>query len=409
MFKKVKESQTLRINRTTLDRKKNGLRTFKFGFGQSPFLPPLFVTEEMIKNANRKEYTNVQGDIELRELVTQFHEVQNGIVTEPDNVLISPGSKIAIYTILAAFKKADVLISVPSWVSYQPQVKLAGHNPVKISTTYEERWRVTPEGLLKALKKKKFGPTILILNYPGNPDGLSYTKTELLKLVDVIRQNKIIAISDEIYGLLSFGVQHVSLATLYPERTITTSGLSKWCGAGGWRMGVALLPSGIEPKFKKALIGIASETYSCAPAPIQMAAKKAYGNREIIDSYLRYQNQILEMVASYCHSELRASNVLLHKPEGGFYLYPDFSNYRDFFKKRKINSSKALCDTILQECGVALLPGEAFGMKKSLTARLSFVDFEEPKAGEQFILTKHAENIIEGIGALRAWLDAQKI
>ena len=407
MFKKVKESQTLLINRTSLERKSKGLKTYKFGFGQSPFLPPDGVTKALIKNAKRKEYTDVQGDRELREQIAQFHFRQNGIITDPENILVAPGSKILIYTVLAAIKKADVLISIPSWVSYQPQVKLAGHNPIKITTTYNERWRITPSGLAGALKNKKYGATVLIINYPGNPDGLSYTKSELEELAEVVRRKNIIVISDEIYGLLSFGVSHISFATLYPERTITTTGLSKWCGAGGWRMGVALLHLGIEPEFKKALIGIASETYSCAPTPMQMAAIRAYQKSERIDIYLKYQNQILRSVAKFCYIQLLASNVKLHEPEGGFYLYPDFSNYQDAFTRRDINSSKELCDHILQECGVAMLPGEAFGMKKCWTARLSFVDFEEPNFGEEFVLTKHAKRIVEGINALKEWLKNQ--
>lgn len=404
MFRRVKESQTLLINRASIERKKRGLKTYKFGFGQSPFLPPPFVTEELIKNADRKEYTDVQGDYELRERVAQFHFRHHGIETKPENVLVAPGSKILIYTILAAIKKADILISVPSWVSYQPQVKLAGHNPIKIKTTYEERWRITPKGLVEALSKKENGPTVLIINYPGNPDGLSYTELELIELVKVIRQNEIIVISDEIYGLLSFGAKHLSFATLYPERTITTTGLSKWCGAGGWRLGVALLYSGIEPKFKKAMIGIASETYSCATTPVQLAAKLAYGNQTQIEPYLIYQNQILKKVADYCFRSLQAHDVLLHAPEGAFYLFPDFRNYKDFFLNRGIYDSNELCKVLLQESGVAMLPGDAFGMKKAWTTRLSFVDFVEPTRGESFILEKHASKIIEGITSLKSWL-----
>jgi aspartate aminotransferase len=136
----------------------------------------------------------------------------------------------------------------------------------------------------------------MVFNYPGNPDGLTYTESELTALTTVFRKYNILVISDEIYGLLNHQGNHVSLARFYPEGTIITTGLSKWCGAGGWRLGVALLPTTIEEKLKKTMIGIASETYSCASTPVQYAAIDAYQIGPDVEAYLAHQRRILNRV-----------------------------------------------------------------------------------------------------------------
>ncbi len=198
-------------------------------------------------HSDRKEYSSVQGDLELRELISDLHIMYNGLISNPGNVLVVPGSKILIYNILLAHHSADVLLSGPSWVSYEPQVNMRKPNPIRIPTNYEGRWRISPESLQKAILKKKCQQTALILNYPGNPDGLTYSKVQLKEIAEIACLYNILIISDEIYGLLDHRSSHQSLANLHPENTITTTGLSKWCGAGGWRLEVALLSEGIRP------------------------------------------------------------------------------------------------------------------------------------------------------------------
>lgn len=405
IYRKIEESQTLLINNQSKNLEGLQKKVFKFGFGQSPFLPPVQVMEALKKNVHRKEYSSVQGDPELRQLISNFHFKVNGLRVAADNVMIAPGSKILIYTILLSFKQADVFIPVPAWVSYAPQAKLAGHNIISVGTSFAKRWRVTPESMENASAKKKHEVSIMILNYPGNPDGLTYTKTELEQIAKKAHELNILIIADEIYGLLTHNQKHHSFANFYPEKTITTTGLSKWCGAGGWRLGVALFYEGIEDEFKKTLIGIASETYSCAATPIQMAAKIAYGNVENALEFSKRQCHILEEVGNYCYHELLQADVKLYPPEGGFYLFPDFSNYVERLDKIGINTSNDLCEQILSETGVALLPGSAFGMEENhLTARLSYVDFEDPLQKTDFNLARDCPKIIEGIQALKNWL-----
>ena len=157
---------------------------------------------------------------------------------------------------MASFKKASVLIPSPAWVSYEPQAQLIGHSITRIITNTENKWRVTPEGLDEAASRSPDNTQkILILNTPGNPDGLIYRQDELEELAMVMKKWNILVIADEIYALLTLDYAHgtfKSLAAFYPEGTIITTGLSKWSGAGGWRLGLLFLPDGfdecVEPK-----------------------------------------------------------------------------------------------------------------------------------------------------------------
>lgn len=218
LYRKIEESQTLLINNQSKNLEGLQKKVFKFEFGQSPFLPTIQVMEALKANVHRKEYSSVQGDPELRQVISDFHFKVNGLKVAADNVMIAPGSKILIYTILLSFKEADVFIPAPAWVSYAPQAKLAGHNIIPVGTSFAKRWRVTPESMENASAKKKHEVSIMILNYPGNPDGLTYTKTELEQIAKKARGLNILVIADEIYGLLTHNQEHHSFASFYPEK-----------------------------------------------------------------------------------------------------------------------------------------------------------------------------------------------
>jgi len=405
MYKQIEESQTLLINTQSKDLALQNQEIIKFGFGQSPFMPPTVVIEALKNAVNHKEYTSVQGDLDLRRNISKFHKDHNGLEVSPDNILIAPGSKILIFNILMSFKEADVFIATPSWVSYAPQAKLAGHNIIKLNTSFEERWRLSPITIIDAAKNKKNKVSIMIINYPGNPDGLTYSEDELKELAKIAKELNILVISDEIYGLLDHNHEHKSFANYYPERTITTTGLSKWCGAGGWRFGAAFLYENIEPEFKQALIGIGSETYSCAPTPVQMAAKVAYQNYDASVPYLRKQTNILKQIGNYCTEQLNAYEILVHAPDGGFYLFPDFSALKKKLHANGIKTSNELCQQLLKDTGVALLPASAFGFDQNyLAARLAYVDFKDLKKGSAFDVKVNCPNVIKGIDKLCEWI-----
>ncbi|HEU5048654.1 MAG TPA: aminotransferase class I/II-fold pyridoxal phosphate-dependent enzyme [Rickettsiales bacterium] len=414
----VEKSQTLLLNEQSRNLEQGGKKVYKFGFGQSPFLPPQHVIDLLKENAHRKDYSPVQGIPALREAVAEFHRKVDGIDARAENVLIAPGSKILIYAVLAAFTRADLLVCAPAWVSYVPQAHLLGHGVISIPTTFEKRWRLTAEGLEAAVaqKKDKDVPSVLILNYPGNPDGLSYTDAELKAIGEVARKHNVLVISDEIYGVLHHTGGHVSLAKHYPEGTIVTGGLSKWCGAGGWRLGTAVLPVALGGEFKDTMLGIASETYSCATLPVQLAACEAYKASPETMEYVKQQRRILAALGAHCVERLQASGVRVDKPEGAFYLFPDFSAVADKLVSAGITTSQALCESLLADTGVALLPGTAFGMPaKLLAARLAYVDFDgvavlaaAQKADviDTAFLRKHCAHQLEGIEMLCNWVDA---
>ena len=406
MYREVVESQTLLINTQSKLMESQNRDVIKFGFGQSPFLPPKSVIETLRASAHEKAYTSVQGDVVLRERISKFHKEHNGLSVQPENILIAPGSKTLLYSILLAFKKADVLIPQPAWVSYAPQAKLTGHHIIKLPTTFESRWRVTAETIHRAMSQKRHDSTIMIFNYPGNPDGLTYSGEELQSIAEAVGEHNILVISDEIYGLLDHRDRHQSFANYYPQKTITTTGLSKWCGAGGWRLGVALLYDDIPAPFKKVLIGIGSETYSCAPTPVQMAAGEAYRNYESIKPYLARQRSILSSLGQYCYRQLNRVNIRLHPPQGGFYLFPDFSLHQEKLRSAGITHSAELCQRILQDTGVALLPASAFGFDDHLLAvRLAYVDFEEPGEEVSFDIATHAPKVETGIRRICEWVE----
>lgn len=383
-LRSVEKSQTLLLNEQQRQQENTGQEVFKFGFGQSPFPPLEAAVAALRAHAAAKEYTPVQGLPELRERVAQFHRTVDGLDdASADQVLIAPGSKILIYAAMAAFEKASVLIAAPAWVSYAPQARLLGHEPLRVHSRFEQRWRVTAEAIDEAMHRKadRSTPTLMILNHPGNPEGQGYTDAELQALAEACRRHRILVVSDEIYGLLNHTGTHVSFARHYPEGSIVTSGLSKWCGAGGWRLGTALLPQALQGAFKETLLGIASETYSCAATPVQRAAIEAYQWNADTQDYVAHQRRLLARIGTWLADELSGAGVRVHRPTGAFYLFPDFSAKAEGLRRAGIHSSQQLCARLLADTGVALLPGDAFGLPpEHPAARLAYVEFDGREA-----------------------------
>ncbi|MCF6288187.1 MAG: pyridoxal phosphate-dependent aminotransferase [Proteobacteria bacterium] len=402
------ESETLLINQISLQRTRNNEEVFKFGFGQSPFPIPKKISDSLANAAHRKEYMSVQGYLPLRQMIVTFHHKMQGKNWHEDSIIIGTGSKILIFSIMAAFENVEIILPAPSWVSYEPQAKLMQHQVHWIATNFADKWSLTPELLDKYCNHRKNPktPLILILNYPNNPTGQTFDTQQLQALAEVMKKHKVIVIADEIYSLLKFNGDQASIVDFYPEGCIVTSGLSKWCGAGGWRLGFTYIPPTLGKKLFQAVVAVASETYSCAPAPIQIAATTAYADVELASDFLAKQTKLLATINDYCCTRLSSAKVRIHPCVGGFYLFPDFSQFKQKLNSRQIHTSSQLTSAIMAETGVALLPGSAFGMQEdSLTARLAFVDFK----GEQILSTspKRAsfEKVKQGINKLCAWLN----
>tara|TARA_R110001583_G_scaffold85526_3_gene224047 strand:- start:4988 stop:6259 length:1272 start_codon:yes stop_codon:yes gene_type:complete len=405
-LRKSKHSETLHVNQLSLSRAENDQPVFKFGFGQSPFPVPVEITKELADAAYRKEYMSVQGHLPLRKAIANFHKEKEGKNWQADNIIVGSGSKILLFCVMAAFEQAEILLPAPSWVSYEPQGQLAGHKVTWLTTTFDEKWHLTPEQLDQYCLKRETPeiPLILVLNYPSNPTGQTYSTEELTALAQVMRKHNVIVIADEIYSLLSYEKDYSSIADFYPEGCIVSSGLSKWCGAGGWRLGFMHIPPQLE-NLLSTVIGVASETYSCAPSPIQIAATKAYSSSSNTDNFLTKQINLLSEISHYCTEKLNNIGVKVHAAEGGFYLFPDFSFFSEKLKVRGIETSEQLTTALMEETGIALLPGSAFGMPThSLTTRLAFVDFD----GAQILFDDKKEleydKVKEGISLLCLWL-----
>jgi len=410
------QSATMAINALSAGLVSSGRTVFRLGLGQSPFPVPHCVVEALRDNAHQKAYLDVQGLRELRESIARFHGRNDAVPVDPDLVLVGPGSKELMFLLQLAYY-GDLVVPAPCWVSYAPQAHVVGRPVRFVATDYERRWHLSAEQLDALCADDPGRPRIVILNYPGNPDGLTYRPGELEALADVARQYRVVLLSDEIYGKLHHGGEHVSIARFYPEGTIISSGLSKWCGAGGWRLGTFAFPPSLRPLLD-AMTSLASETFTSTSAPIQYAAIRAFEGGQEIETYLAHARRILAALGGWCAARLRAAGARVHEPEGAFYLFPDFGPLAERLARREIRTSVQLARRVLADTGVAFLPGRDFGRPADeLTARLAYVDFDGAAAllasertpwttrlDEHFLRT-HCHRTVRAIDLLCGWLE----
>ncbi|MCZ6669510.1 MAG: aminotransferase class I/II-fold pyridoxal phosphate-dependent enzyme [Acidobacteria bacterium] len=372
-------SATIAINERCNRLRQENREVFKLGLGQSPFPVPRSVIEQLQANAHRKEYLPVKGLTELRNAVADYHHRTQGIACAAGDVLIGPGSKQLMFLLQLVYY-GDLVIPTPTWVSYAPQARIIGRQIRWLPTRAEEGWRLLPDQLKGLCREDPDRPRIVVLNYPNNPTGGTYHLDELKKLAKVARKYRVLLLSDEIYGELHHKGQHVSIARFYPEGTIVSGGLSKWCGAGGWRLGTFTFPRSMS-WLLEAMAAVASETYTSTSAPIQYAAVRAFQGGLRIERYLLHSRRILSALGRWCHRDLRKAGLLVERPAGAFYLFPNFSPFLKQLRSRGIKTSDDLCERLLEETGVAIIPGSAFGLPPQvLTARLAYVDFDGARA-----------------------------
>ena len=369
LVKNLKPSSTLLINETSRKLEDQGKKIFKFGFGQSPFKVPKKIVEELRNNAHQNKYLPMQGLLELRNAVAKYTTFKKNYNYKSENVIIGPGSKELMFLLHVIFD-GEIILPAPSWVSYAPQAIL-GRNKIQIlQTKRENNWFPTALEIEEIILKDKNKNYLLFLNSPNNPSGQVCENLEEIAIV--AKKYNLIMLSDEIYSELTFQNNYKSISSFCPEKTIISTGLSKWCGAGGWRLGYFIIPNNLN-EIKDKINVLASETFSAVSAPIQHAAIKAYENDH--SNYINESRNILKAVGNYVYENLKSNKVLINKPQGGFYLMPEFLN-------KKFSSSSEMCESILNNTGVALLPGSDFGFdKKKMLVRLSFTDFD----GQEFM------------------------
>jgi len=408
----MKPSATLAIQEHCSKLAAEGRAVYRLGLGQSPFPVPNCVVETLRAHAAEKDYLPVRGLQQLRAAVAQYHRFRHGIRSTPEDVIVGPGSKELMFILQVVFR-GELLLPSPSWVSYEPQARILGQKVRRIPTALESDFRIFPAQIDEVCRDAPDVPRVVILNYPSNPTGCSYDAAQLSALAEALRRNRVIALSDEIYGELEFLGGHTSIARFYEEGTIVASGLSKWCGAGGWRLGTMTFPSELR-WLLEAMAVVASETYSATSAPIQYAAVRAFQGGAEIEQYLQKARRILAAVCGLFQRTLVKERVDCRPATGGFYLFPNFDPLKERLARHGIRTSPELCSRILEQAGVACLPGSDFGVSEDkLFLRVALVNFDGARAlaalanegtVDDAFLQAHCAPTLRALEALVGWL-----
>lgn len=410
-------SATVAINDRSNELTRHGSRVFKLGLGQSPFPVPACVVASLRQHAEEKDYLPVQGLRALRDAVAANHRATLGIDCTHDEVLVGPGSKMLMFLLQLTYY-GDLVIPSPAWVSYAPQARIIGRQIHLLPTKPENDWQPAPEQLDRLCRQDPGRPRILVLNYPSNPTGRTMSRDHLKELAEVARRNHVVILSDEIYGGIHHEGGHVSIAPFYPEGTIISGGLSKWCGAGGWRLGVFVFPQRMR-WLLDAMASAGTETYTSTSAPIQFAAITAFQGGPEIDEYLVHSRRVLKALGNLLFDCLKAAGADVLPPQGGFYLFPDFTRLKDRFVRNGINTSAEMCQRLLEATGVAILPGSDFERpEEELTARLAYVNFDgaaapaaseaiplEQDLGDDFAMT-HCTPSVKAVDLMCDWVES---
>ena len=331
------------------------------GVGEPDFETPWQVRRAGIASLEkgRTFYTSNWGLQQLRDEIAGLALRRYDLFYDPhDEIVVTVGGSEAIDNALRAIVSLgdEVLIPEPSFVCYTPLTTLAGGVPVAIPTVAEEGFKLTPERLRAAITPKT---KALILPYPNNPTGAIMNRQELEAIADVLRDTNIVVLSDEIYCMLTYQGEHVSIAQIdgMRERTIVIDGFSKSYAMTGWRLGWAMGPR----ELMKSICKIHQFGIMCAPTTAQFAGIEAIrtGDDDII--HMRSQYDIRRR---FLVSELRSMGLECFEPHGAFYVFPSI--------KSTGLTSEEFCNRLLQEQHVAVIPGDAFGEGGAGHVRISY-------------------------------------
>lgn len=359
------------LSRTVVGLKKSGIRKFfdlldtmddvvSLTVGQPDFVTPWHIREVGMESLQRGKtyYTSNAGVPELRAEICRYLDRRFGLSYGSDETLVTVGGSEAIDLAIRAVTEPgdEVIIPTPSFVCYEPIVKLCGGVPVTIPTKKEDRFKLTPEALSAAITPRT---KMVVLPFPNNPTGAILTQEELEGLAAVLEHTNIAVLSDEIYAEMTYGRRHVSIAALpgMKERTILVNGFSKAFAMTGWRLGFLAAPRPITEQMLK----IHQYAIMCAPTTSQLAAVEALrnGDPDIEMMTAEYDRRRL-----YIRAGLSAIGLDSFEPEGAFYIFPEIGKYG--------LSSDEFCNRLLYEKRCAIVPGTAFGEGGEGFARLSY-------------------------------------
>ncbi len=391
--KHISPSETLKISARAKQLAREGASVISLSAGEPDFKTPTHICNAAIKAITEgfHGYTMNTGMPELREAVSQKLLRDNRIQIPADQIVLSNGAKQSIgFAILATVDKGDdVLIPAPYWVSYPEMVKMAEGNPVIVKTHFENSYKLTPGQLDAALTEKT---KAIILCTPSNPTGACYTRDELKDLADVLdNYPDVIIFSDEIYEYIVFDGEHESILNAAPhliDRTVIINGFSKGFAMTGWRLGYMAGPKPIADAVAK----IQSQETS-APSSISQKAGLA--------AYTGTMNPVNEMRKAFMErrdflvKELQSiEGVKCFKPQGAFYVFPDVSSFlgKKTATGEVISTTTDLSLYLLEEHGIATVPGDAFGEPSGI--RLSYANSMED-------LTEAVNRLKDGLTSLQ--------
>ncbi len=329
--------------------------------GQPDFVTPWHIRVSAVESLEKGKtyYTSNSGTLELRTEIAAYMSRRFGLTYDPkDEIIVTVGGSEAIDIATRAIVNPgdEVIVPQPSFVCYGPIAALAGGVPVFLETKEKDCFKLTPDALRAAITPKT---KLLVLPFPNNPTGAIMTAEDLEGIAEVLRGTDIMVLSDEIYSELTYGREHVSIASLdgMRERTVVVNGFSKTYAMTGWRMGYTLAPREVTRQMLK----IHQYAIMCAPTASQFAAVEALknGDEDVAMMRAEYNRRRRYLVGG-----LRGMGIDCFQPEGAFYVYPNISRFG--------LSSEEFCQKLLYEGGVAIVPGTAFGDCGEGFARISY-------------------------------------
>ncbi|ROO85458.1 aspartate aminotransferase [Actinocorallia herbida] len=360
----IPHSATLEINERVRALRRDGRDVLHLGFGEAGLPAHPRLVELLRENAADNRYAPVAGDEGARRAAAGYW-TRRGLATDPDQILFAPGSKPLLFAALAALD-GDVVLPVPSWVTYAAQAALLGRRVIGVPVPAGCGGVPDPDLLAGALDRARAegaDPRILVVTLPDNPTGTLAPPSVVEAVCAIADRQGLVVVSDEIYrDLVHDGSGVLSPASLLPDRTIVTAGLSKNLALGGWRVGFLRTPDSPEGHRRRdALRGIASEVWSNVAAPMQAAAEYALDEPEPILRRVAESRRLHGRVARAVASVFEASGALVRPPSAGFYLYPDFAPLRPAVTALGLATAADLGRHLLDRHGLALLPGDVFG------------------------------------------------
>ncbi len=366
----VELSPTFRINAMARRMKAQGIDVLDFSVGEPDFETPRCAKEagKSAIDRNVTRYTANEGTLELRQAIVDKLKADNGLTYATDQIIVSPGAKASLYCAsMALFGPGDeVLVPQPYWVSYPEQIRLAGATPVPLPASEANGFKLTAEQLDAAIRPATRG---LILNYPSNPTGACYDRTELAAIAEVVDARKLVVVADEIYEKLLYdGRTFTSLAAISPAiaaRTVVVNGMSKAFAMTGWRVGYAAGPKELIDAMGKVQSHATSHPASMAQVAGAAALREAGEDvARMAAEFERRRDATLALLA-------RLPGFSCVPPAGAFYVFPNVSGlFGRAIGGRTVRCGQDVSEALLETARVAVVPGEAFGSRDHI--RISF-------------------------------------